>query len=135
MLTPATAITTFINARSEAEDPRARIQMLFKKGDGINVYEEPLFIMKTYFRCIRKQATNENLDLRLQAADVIKKGRTLLHDLDMNKEEMYPKYLTPSGYWMLYVLGELTEICCLEGVLHQPPSQAEKAELQQIHET
>merc|ERR1711915_63187 len=53
--------TTLI--RFDADNTGNKFKTLFKRGDGINVYEEPVHILLTYFSCIRQQCKNENLDL------------------------------------------------------------------------
>ena len=38
-------------------------KQLFKKGDGINVYEEPVFILNTYEQCITLYCKDNHLNL------------------------------------------------------------------------
>jgi hypothetical protein len=89
-------------------------KQLFKKGDGINVYEEPVFILNTYEQCITLYCKDNHLNLTSIDVDNIIQHLEDLFATLVEDERLYDDaYFRATGNLLGHDFNTFLLLCCL----------------------
>jgi len=135
MFTPVLKLfdLTSLSYSYSAEDTSELSRSLFKKGDGVNIYEEITFFKTTCASCLRKQAAVENLEIRFEVPELIERANQILDQIE-EEEKQTSGLISYQGLEILLDLAHAAHLAILPNVLRDPVPQMMEENLKRILE-